>query len=926
MVLGGAPAAADTTINGPAGGPVAWTSGDFTITSAGMIGASAVGVAASGTLGTFSNAGEVAVTQTAVSIAPSSVVSSLGNSGLLQSGAVGVDIGSGAQVSAFSNLAGGTIHGVQTAFANSGGLGWLSNAGMIQSDTSFGVANGGNLGILQNQAGGTMRTDGTGGVAAVYNAGGVTSLSNSGSILAPNAYGVIVAGGAMSNLSNATGGVINSAKAAIWNNGAIGTLANGGSITSVNEAAVRNFASIDTLANWGGIGGPTAIANLGTVGTLTNSGTLQAGDIAIDNSGAIQTLTNAGGGVISANTGVNIAGSVGVLDNQGTITSASRAILISGSGSLTRLDNAGLIQGYIENASTRDLTIVGGSGQTYGTLTGYSNGGQAAILNGSSDLRMSGNLLLDDTLFLGGHTLFSSANLRFSRAVSLTGNFDQDGGSLMFAVASPTSYAQLNVAGAAQVRIANAAIGLIPASSGILAQGQSYTVVQAPSGAITIANDSVQVAGFTGALTNTGHTLVLSLIGPAPSGPAPSSGGGSSGGSPSDGPAPSGGFTSVTPAGGAGSSGAGGAIDTLADGSTPSAQAFNTVVVPPLAGLSPANQALALAQLGPLTLGLESGSDASRPVQEAVAGQQSGYVAQVQGRAYAALGSELYGGGLQSPSRGVWGKVVGAGAGGDSAGGAPFSANMVGAVLGGDLIRGEQLYAGLAASWVGTWADGKGRLSGGSLHVDSYQLTAYGTAAPRAFGGRLTIDGLLGVGINRYHQERALAFLHSAARASYGGEQYSGRLTVGYAFVGRRMTVTPYAGVEEVHVVQHGYTENGAGLADLTVQGVTADTFRHDIGVKFEGAVDVGGGVDMVPSVKVGWGHTYDNGPVAVYSTLAGVTFASLAARPAADGALVGASLAFRSRGRLSMGFEYSGDLRRDFQAHTGAVRVRWRF
>src|SRR5262249_4054710 len=155
-------------------------------------------------------------------------------------------------------------------------------------------------------------------------------------------------------------------------------------------------------------------------------------------------------------------------------------------------------------------TIVGGSGSTYGTLTGYSNGGQAAILNGSSDLHLSGNLVLDDTLFLGGHTLFSSANLQMTRPVGVTGDFSQTGGSLMSAVTSPSNYAQLNFSGQAQVRIVNPSVGLLPVSSGILAQGQSYAVVQAPSGAISIDNDAVKVAGFTGTLTNTGHTLVLS--------------------------------------------------------------------------------------------------------------------------------------------------------------------------------------------------------------------------------------------------------------------------------------------------------------------------------------------------------------------------------------------------------------------------------
>lgn len=950
---------------GAIGGPTAIVnSGTIgALTNSGSIQAGNVAIDNPGSIGTLTNAGGGQIVAN-IGVRITGAATEIDNSGLIQGGVVGVSLGSGVNLSALSNLAGGTIHAAQAGLSNSGRAGWISNAGLIESDTAFALANGGYAGIVQNQAGGTIKADGAGGgAAAVYDSGTINTLSNSGLISAPSANAVVIAGGSIAQVSNAAGGRISAHDAGIWNNGSIGALANGGTITSAAGAGVRNFVAIGSLSNWGAIGGATAVSNTGGIGAVTNSGMIQAGNTGIDNAGSIGTLTNLSGGQITANTGVHVGGAVGELDNAGYISSPTRAILIESSGALPLIANTGVIQGIIENQSAHDLTITGASGSAMGALTGYA-GGQGAIYNAASDLHMSGAILLDDSLFLGGHTLFSSANLTFSRSVGAQGNFNQDGGSLMFAVASPTSYAQLNFSGAAQVRIANAALGLVPASSGILAQGQSYTVVQAASGAIAIANDSVQVAGFTGALTNTGHALVLSLIGPAQTGGSSggsgsSSGGSSSGGSPaggssggsgssSGGPSTGGssggsgtspggsssggsstgsggsstGFAPSTPSSGGGSSGAGAAVNDLAAGSTPVAQAFNSVISPLLVGLSTADQARALTQLGPATLGVEMGLEASSPVSGAVASQQAGYVAQVQGRAYAVL-DDYYG---EAPVRGLWGKVLGAGAGGGAGGGAPFSAAMVGAVIGSDLIRGEQVYGGLAVSYVGDWASGKGAQSGERLRVDNYQITAYGSAAPKAFGGRLTFDAALGAGLNRYDQERGIDFLHSAARAKYDGEQYTARFTAGYAFVGRTMTIIPYVGIDETHVVQHGYTETGAGLADLHVNGLSADTFRHDIGVKLDGEYDVGGGVQMTPSLKVGWGHTYDNGPVAVYSTLAGVSFTSLAARPSADGALVGASLAFRSQGRVSMAFEYDGDLRHDFQAHTGAVRVKVRF
>lgn len=60
--------------------------------------------------------------------------------------------------------------------------------------------------------------------------------------------------------------------------------------------------------------------------------------------------------------------------------------------------------------------------------------------------------------------------------------------------------------------------------------------------------------------------------------------------------------------------------------------------------------------------------------------------------------------------------------------------------------------------------------------------------------------------------------------------------------------------------------------------------------------------------------------------TLAGASFASASARPAADAAAVGAGLTLRSSGRWKLGVEYQGDIRRDFLSQTGAVNAAFSF
>ena len=90
--------------------------------------------------------------------------------------------------------------------------------------------------------------------------------------------------------------------------------------------------------------------------------------------------------------------------------------------------------------------------------------------------------------------------------------------------------------------------------------------------------------------------------------------------------------------------------------------------------------------------------------------------------------------------------------------------------------------------------------------------------------------------------------------------------------------------------------------------------------------MDIGGGVQMLPTVKLGWTHDYTDGPIPITSTLGGVAFTSATARPSADGASVGVDLTFVRGDRVRLGLEYQGDLRGDFQSHTGAVKVSWKF
>jgi len=381
-------------------------------------------------------------------------------------------------------------------------------------------------------------------------------------------------------------------------------------------------------------------------------------------------------------------------------------------------------------------------------------------------------------------------------------------------------------------------------------------------------------------------------------------------------------------AGGA-AAGVGAALNQIIGSSGSASAAFNKLVVPVLNNLSPAQTRVALTQLAPSPLSSGFAAQTGNSVLGAINPRQNSFAATTSGRQYASLDdtSDDYSGlGSDTAERSLWGKLLGGGAmRADDANAAAYTASFTGLLFGADVLRTDQVLAGVAASWVGASVDGADSLNGTSTRLNSYQVTGYMTAAPAGFGGRLSIDGQLGIGYNTYNQTRQIDFLGARPKASYDGEQYLGSLTIGYAFIGKTVTLTPYGSLNEAHLINDGYSETGAGVADLQVARTVTDTFSSDLGVRLDRSFDTAYGL-VLPSVKLGWAHDYTSGPIPITGTLAGVTFASATARPAADGAAIGAGLVLKRGRQWKFEIEYQGDLRSNFQSHTGAIKATLKF
>ncbi|MBV7499866.1 autotransporter domain-containing protein [Achromobacter sp. ACM05] len=451
-----------------------WTKGNITITGFGSLSGTDIGLHAANTTpgSLLTNSGTIV--GTLAGLQNDGVLDQVQNNGLIWSTGTGVTVagirntGSGSITSVVNNT-GGSIAGARAGIFNEGSIATISNAGMINSNSS---------------SGGT--------VAAIWNDGGtIGNLTNTGTLQSANIGGVLSGFGVVTE------------------NGAIETLTNTGTIAGMVGMLVQGSGRVGALTNSGTISGDIAgiFMEASTAGTITNTGLI------------VGAPGSAMGGTIGTGINLSRASNVSLLANSGTITGGGAAIQLDSDSRISTITNSGLIAGDVTSSSTMALGISGGRGNVVGTLTGASGGLGVADkgvikVTGANLFFSGGNLLLNDDIAAAGRSVNNyGATLQINNPITVTGNYSQTGGGLAFNVVDTSSYGYMDVNGSAA--ISGAAISL--AGTG-LAFGQSYTVVR-PTGSSTYNDNTAFVSvnnGLLARLSNVNGALTVTLL-PDPS-------------------------------------------------------------------------------------------------------------------------------------------------------------------------------------------------------------------------------------------------------------------------------------------------------------------------------------------------------------------------------------------------------------------------
>lgn len=909
-----------------------------------------------------------------------STITSLTNNSTIAGGtfsySAGIQNGSGAIITSLNNTSTGTIRGY-TAINNVSAINTLTNSGAIfgslygiQNDTGGNITTLDNTGVIEGAKGiyniasiTALTNSGTGAIkgsaTAIYNNGTISTLTNNGTIVG-TLYGIQNFSGIITSLDNTSTGTIQGS-IGIRNLNTIGTLSNSGMVLgSVTGIYNGNSSTITALTNSGTISGNSygiQSDNGGSITSLNNSSTglitggtgVLAGNLTISSTINIGTLNN--GGIIAGTTNVGVgtsanasiaslvnsgaitgalggignAGNIGTLANSGTISSGGYAVYNGVTGTLGPITNSGLIAGGISNLSSRGLTINGGSGSTFGTLTGV-NGSIGAISNTFSNLTFnSGKLLLNDNINVASNTVSNAgATLQVNNVLTITGNYAQAaGGALLIGVASgavtqgdansDSGYGRLVVSGAATIA-SGSSIGLKSLGYNF-ASGQRYVVIDAATSG-TDYNASTLNYSATGYSGNISGTVVAN-------------------GNKSD---------LVLVLGGASTS-AGGATTPTAISSLAGLARYTGTSDPALLNLYNASLAANAgtsgeanrvgAQLAP-TQASSAASAAAAPtfdvMRQIAARSDNARLAQAYDSSLSSVRKDVVGSGISTGESAqdwaVWGQPYAGRANQSTTNQVDgYRATYNGLVLGADRSLADNWRGGAVASYNSTSINNEGNTSGNYTSVKGYGLLGYASFS----GSPWYVNLSAGVMKQDYDTARAINFtgFSGTAYGHFNGNQYVANAEAGYPLkLNEVYTVTPTAGLVYSYQKQDAYTESGGNGAALAVAAGDSTSVRSVLGAKLERSFESSYGL-IVPDVQLKWIHEYRNNPMATtasYSAdITGQTaFTTTGAAPVRDLAHLSLGVTLLRANNLSLTARYEVQAGSNFVSQTGSLRLRY--
>jgi len=250
-----------------------------------------------------------------------------------------------------------------------------------------------------------------------------------------------------------------------------------------------------------------------------------------------------------------------------------------------------------------------------------------------------------------------------------------------------------------------------------------------------------------------------------------------------------------------------------------------------------------------------------------------------------------------------------------------YEADAKGFALGADGRLNNNLVLGLAYGYGNS--DSQSFSSG--LDSDSHTFMVYGSYD---FASGTHVDGMASYGVSEYDSARST--IMGTARGDYEGEQIALRADAGIDIpcYHEEFILTPTASARYSHVNLDDYQETGAPGANLYVAEQSADTFTVGLGAKASADIKQNEEWMMRPTISAG--VTYDVAQDDVASTsrfvAGGGAFTTQGLTPSRTALEVGGNITFSRSDGLDVVVNYDGELREDYDSHTGLIRLKQSF
>ena len=167
-----------------------------------------------------------------------------------------------------------------------------------------------------------------------------------------------------------------------------------------------------------------------------------------------------------------------------------------------------------------------------------------------------------------------------------------------------------------------------------------------------------------------------------------------------------------------------------------------------------------------------------------------------------------------------------------------------------------------------------------------------------------------------------------AANGDFTSKQAGLQASVGKHILHNDYLITPEFGVNWLHYTSDGYTETGAGGANLTVDTKDADSIEIGGSVRVVKEIKRDNGTIILPEIRAGYYYDLSKDPIQKTVSFAGGggSFLVETPNPSQHRVSLGAGVTVKGTGSWDYSLNYNLNLEQQFQDHSLVARASWKF